>query len=128
MSVNITVNPTKAMIEKGAQRLVSWEDGCVWPDSWDAFVVSAARNSAKRVWRSMYIEAEAGSLPSESQARSNLASAIMFADLIRRSLIKAHRLVPADDDNSQLIDLINHMDTLAQQIEALAAATDEEEK
>ena len=128
MSVNITVNPTKAMIEEGAKSLVRWDEGCVWPDSWDPVDVSHARREAEKVWRSMYIEAEAGSLPSESQARSNLASAIMFADLIRRSLIKAHRLVPADDDNSQLIDLINHMDTLAQQIEALAAATDEEEK
>ena len=47
------VDPTPAMIEAGAQRLVSWEDGSVWPDSWDALQVAAARNDAERVWRSM---------------------------------------------------------------------------
>ena len=51
----IPLDPTKEMIEAGAQRLVSWEDGSKWPDSWDALQVRAARNDAERVWRSMYI-------------------------------------------------------------------------
>lgn len=50
--------PTHAMIEAGAQRLVRWEDGCVWPDSWSPAQVVAARNDAERVWRSMYLEWE----------------------------------------------------------------------
>lgn len=49
--------PTSEMIEAGAQRLVSWEDGCTWPNSWDALTVAAARQEAERVWRSMWEEA-----------------------------------------------------------------------
>ena len=48
--------PTDAMREAGAQRLVSWEDGCAWPDSWTPLQVAAARNEADRVWRSMALE------------------------------------------------------------------------
>jgi hypothetical protein len=51
------IEPTRRMIEAGAQRLVSWEDGSVWPDSWDALQLAAARNDAERVWRSMRAEA-----------------------------------------------------------------------
>lgn len=51
------LEPTPAMIEAGAQRLVSWEDGCEWPRSWDALQVRAARNDAERVWRSMWLAA-----------------------------------------------------------------------
>ncbi len=125
--MNITIDPTKEMIEAGAQSLVSWDDECVWPDSWDAITLSAVRTHAERVWRSMYAEAATLSLPSEAQARSNLATGVMYAGLIRRSLKKAHRLVPAHA-NSQLIDLINHMDALAQQIEGLNTATTEKQK
>lgn len=50
----VPVEPTRNMIEAGAQRLVSWEDGCTWPDSWSALQVAAARNDAERVWRSMW--------------------------------------------------------------------------
>ncbi len=45
--------PTKEMIEAGAQRLVSWEEGCTWPSSWDKLTVMAARQEAERVWLSM---------------------------------------------------------------------------
>lgn len=47
------LSPTPAMIEAGAQRLVSWEDGSTWPDSWTPLQVAVARNEAERVWRSM---------------------------------------------------------------------------
>lgn len=53
----IPLEPTPAMIEAGAQRLVRWEDGCVWPDSWSKMDVRASRNDAERVWRSMYLAA-----------------------------------------------------------------------
>jgi hypothetical protein len=43
---------TPEMIEAGAQRLVAWEDGSEWPDSWSPMVVAAARNDAERVLRS----------------------------------------------------------------------------
>ena len=48
------LDPTPEMIDAGAQRLVRWEDGCVWPDSWSGLEVAAARNEAERVWRSMW--------------------------------------------------------------------------
>lgn len=50
--------PTAAMVEAGAQCLVSWEDNAAWPDSWSPLQVAAARNEAERVWRSMWIAAE----------------------------------------------------------------------
>ena len=55
--IKVTVpplDPTPEMIEAGAQRLVRWEDGCTWPDSWSGLQVAAARNEAERVWRSMW--------------------------------------------------------------------------
>jgi hypothetical protein len=50
------LEPTPEMIEAGAQRLVSWTDDAVWPDSWVALQLAAARNEAERVWRSMWLE------------------------------------------------------------------------
>lgn len=46
------VDPTPEMIEAAAQRLVRWEDGCTWPDSWEALTVAAARQDAERALRS----------------------------------------------------------------------------
>lgn len=52
------LEPTAAMIEEGAQRLVRLETGEeVWPDSWDWLQVRAARQEAERVWRSMWLAA-----------------------------------------------------------------------
>lgn len=51
--------PTPEMVDAGAQRLVSWEDNCTWPDSWSPLQVVAARNEAERVWRSMWLAASA---------------------------------------------------------------------
>ena len=50
----VPLEPTRAMIEAGAQRLVSWEDGCTWPDSWSGLQVAAARNDAVH----RYLQAE----------------------------------------------------------------------
>lgn len=62
MIKNITLTPTEEMIDEGAKRLVSWDDGCIWPDSWDKLQIIAARNDAERVWRSMWIAAPNESL------------------------------------------------------------------
>lgn len=52
------LEPTAAMIEAGAQRLVRWETGQEkWPESWSALDVRASRNDAERVWRSMWLAA-----------------------------------------------------------------------
>lgn len=59
---------------------------------------------------------------------SNLNAAISLAESIRRCLKKAHRIVPANDANSELIDLINHMDGLAQQIEGLTPPTEDKKR
>lgn len=51
--------PTPAMVDEGAQRLVSWDDNCTWPDSWSPLQVAAVRNEAERVWRSMWLASAA---------------------------------------------------------------------
>ena len=48
------LNPTDVMNDEGAQRIASFEDGSVWPDSWDRLQVIQMRNIAERVWRSMW--------------------------------------------------------------------------
>lgn len=46
----ILASPTPAMIDAGAQRLVRCgEEPAVWPDSYDALDVAAARQEAERV-------------------------------------------------------------------------------
>ena len=56
-------------------------------------------------------------MPAES-ARSPSCPNIAHAENIRRNLKKmAQLLTPGDDRDSQLIDLVNHIDTIAQQIE-----------
>ena len=48
--LSILAEPTEAMIDAGAQRLVRCGEGpCVWPDSYDALDVAAARQEAERV-------------------------------------------------------------------------------
>lgn len=58
--VRVPREPTKEMIEAGAQRLVSWGENSKWPDSWDRLHVIAARNDAEKVWRSMWLAAAEG--------------------------------------------------------------------
>lgn len=50
--VLVPKEPTPVMIEEGAKRLVSFEDGAVWPDSWDPLQVMQARLLAERCLRS----------------------------------------------------------------------------
>lgn len=53
----VSVEPTQEMIVAGAKRLLSWEDGSEWPDSWSPLQIAAAKNDAERVWRSMWLAA-----------------------------------------------------------------------
>lgn len=65
----VPVEPTLDMIESGAQRLVSWGgEDCKWPDDWSLLQVSAARNEAERVWRSMWLAASPAPAPQEPAA------------------------------------------------------------
>lgn len=41
--------PPFDLVDRCAQRIASWEDGCVWPDSWDSADVARMRLDAKRV-------------------------------------------------------------------------------
>lgn len=65
----VSLEPTAEMIDEGAQRLVRWEDDCVWPDSWSALDVAAARNEAERVWRSMWLAAQPSNVELTGQVR-----------------------------------------------------------
>ena len=49
------LEPTEAMRDAGAQRLASFGDDSVWPDSWSAPELASMRNIAERVWRSMWL-------------------------------------------------------------------------
>ena len=71
---NVPLQPTEEMIDQGAQRLVSWEDGCKWPDSWSRLQVSAARTEAERIWRSMWCESS--SAPTCSTAKFNYVDVV----------------------------------------------------
>lgn len=63
-------------------------------------------------------ETECECLSSRSPACFAPAHVRETATNIRRNLRQAHRLLkPGNDRDSQLIDLVNHMDALAQQIE-----------
>jgi hypothetical protein len=53
----LPLEPTAAMKDAGAQRLVDFEDGTVWPDSFSPIQVAGKRNEAERVWRSMWLAA-----------------------------------------------------------------------
>jgi hypothetical protein len=48
----VPADPTAKMIDEGAQRLASFEDNSVWPDSWDPSQVAQFRILAERVIRS----------------------------------------------------------------------------
>lgn len=74
------VTITQEMIEAGAQRLVAWEDGSVWPDSWDSMTVAAARNDAERVIRSAL--SAAGQNPKDAVTVTMLPVAKRKADFI----------------------------------------------
>ncbi len=93
------VSITPEMIEAGAQRLVAWEDGSEWPDSWSPMVVAAARNDAERVLRSA-LNARADHFPEATKMiRGNVALA---GDITDEDGTTFHRslLVQFTDDSS----------------------------
>lgn len=47
---------TAAAIDAGAQRLASFGDDTVWPDSFDQFELATMRLLAERVIRSAFVE------------------------------------------------------------------------
>lgn len=47
------IEPTKEMIDHGAQAVVSWEEGSVWPDSWSQTQVNRARRFARNAYIAM---------------------------------------------------------------------------
>lgn len=51
------VDPTAEMIDAGAQRLASFGDDSVWPDSWSPGQVALMRSEAERVIRSAMLAA-----------------------------------------------------------------------
>ena len=56
-SEQLPLEPSKKMIEAGAQRLVRCgEKKTKWPTSWSPLDVAGAREDAERCWRSMWIE------------------------------------------------------------------------
>lgn len=71
------LEPTRDMIEAGAQRLVRWErDDHKWPDDWSALHVAAARNEAERCWRLMWL---AATTPPEAAPREPAAWLIQYS-------------------------------------------------
>lgn len=56
--VVVTFPPTPEMIDEAAQRLASFQDGSVWPDSWDVTQVAQMRLLAERALRSGIISGE----------------------------------------------------------------------
>lgn len=44
--------PTEEMIEEAAKAIVSWDDGCVWPDSWGTDAIRH-RKDARKVFHAM---------------------------------------------------------------------------
>lgn len=52
-ALRLPQDPTPAMIEAGAARLMSYEGDSRWPDSFTPLQQAAARQDAERVWLSM---------------------------------------------------------------------------
>ena len=77
------IEPTPEMIEAAAQRLVRWEDGCTWPDSWDALTVAAARQDAERA-----LEAGLAAFPGAPQME-NLKSDLQLERYRRQKAAEA---------------------------------------
>lgn len=70
--MELPLDPTPEMVEAGAARLMSYEEGSTWPDSFTLIQQRAARNDAEKVWRSMVL---AIPLPGQSGARVALREA-----------------------------------------------------
>ena len=49
----VPVEPSRALIDKGAQAIAMWETHCVWPTSWDPVQVRQMRSDAKKAYNAM---------------------------------------------------------------------------
>lgn|SRR5574343_613528 len=58
--VLVPVEPTHEMCDQGAQAIVQWENGCVWPDSWGNTYVKQYRKDAKKAYSAMLAAAPKG--------------------------------------------------------------------
>jgi hypothetical protein len=59
----VPVEPTPEMIDQGARGMASWQDGSVWPDSWEETQVRRMRYDASKAWRYMLAAAASPSAP-----------------------------------------------------------------
>ena len=59
--VLVPVEPTHEMCDQGAQAIVQWENGCVWPDSWGDTYAKQYRKDAKKAYSAMLAAAPKGS-------------------------------------------------------------------
>jgi len=48
------------MCDQGAQAIVQWENGCVWPDSWGDTYAKQYRKDAKKAYSAMLAAAPKG--------------------------------------------------------------------
>ena len=58
--VLVPVEPTHEMCDQGAQAIVQWENGCVWPDSWGDTYAKQYRKDAKKAYSAMLAAAPKG--------------------------------------------------------------------
>lgn len=87
------IEPTPEMIDAGAQRLASFGDESVWPDSWSALELASMRNLAERVIRSALLAA-APSSPTPEGWRATEApndQTLELAIILYTSRVMHHR-------------------------------------
>ncbi len=93
------VSITPEMIEAGAQRLVAWEDGSEWPDSWSPMAVAAARNDAERVLRSALNARADHFRDATKKVQGNLILAGDITDALGMEVPKALVIQFGDDES-----------------------------
>lgn len=49
----VPVEPTPEMCDEGAQAIVQWENGAVWPDSWGITYANQYRKDAMKAYKAM---------------------------------------------------------------------------
>lgn len=85
--VGLPLDPTPEMVEAGAARLMSYEEGSTWPDSFTPIQQRAARNDAEKVWRSMVL---AIPLPGQSGAKGSAGLREAVRDVLDGTPLDRH--------------------------------------
>lgn len=49
----VPLEPTPEMCDEGAQAIVQWENGAVWPDSWGITYANRYRKDAMKAYKAM---------------------------------------------------------------------------